>query len=500
MSFDFKKGKTIETPQVRERKSGIRKVGEFLAPTATKTIETLREGERPTLRQVAGTALEVGSLFVPAGAAVRGGMIAGRGAGVLGRTAQKVIKKPTQLEAITKGVQTVGRQAKTGARVGGITGGMMGAGRGLGEEDKPLTQVAGEAVTGAGLGALGGGILTPAVGLAGRGASRVRGSLSDNIKSVQARMNPTDRTQAVDDLTKSMMNSFVEDKPAIINKLEKISQRARFKGLDLDERGLLREVAEEGYMPEIKGDLGSFTKAKRNANTRIGQLSKGVERIAQRIDEKTPLSDIQNRAFSRLEGRVDVDFASAEPQFKRIFKSLQKTYGDELSAEDLNKIRIQMNKKTKSFGKEFVQDVSNAVGGATRERLDEFSPRIAELNAESSRLFRVIDTMEVLNNKKIDPGYLLSGVGRFAGVVGSGALGASVAGPGGLVVAGLMATGGSRLVANIVRQARFNPNIQNIIRQGLRRDKKLLNKVLKEANEMDRALIKRTLGNNIVSD
>ena len=69
--------------------------------------------------------------------------------------------------------------------------------------------------------------------------------------------------------------------------------------------------------------------------------------------------------------------------------------------------------------------------------------------------------------------------------------GLSVAGPGGLVVAGILANMGARTVANIIRQSRFNPQIQEVIRQGIRQDKKLLDKLLKKASPEDKALLER---------
>jgi len=488
-------GTTVETPVARQRKGALTRVGEFLAPTVTGLIT----GEKKlTPRTAAGAAFEVGSFAIPAGAIARGFGFAARGARAITQAgkARRVVK-PSELETLQRGTRELAQRtkqvAKTGAQVGGVTGGLAAGGRALGEEDRPLTEVLGQAAIGGGVGALGGALIAPAVALTTAATKGIAGITSNAFRKVQTQLNPQVRTQAIDDLTTGLSKSFVENNPTVLKKLEKISNIARRKGQDLDETDLLREVAESGYQPKVEGDLGRFGASIKDANARIGRLSEGVADLAKPIKQKTSLASIQQQAAENLRGRTDIDFASAERQFKSVFPALKREFGNSLSASDLNTIRIKMNKKAKG-GEKFVQDVNSAIGSAARLRLDEFTPAIRQLNAESSKLFRVIDTMEALSNRKIDVGFWSTALGRYLGVVVGAGVGIAGGGVGGLVIAGALAQAGSRTVGLLIRQGRFNPELQKIIQTGIRSDKKLLNKLLKEATPEDKALIQRAVG------
>lgn len=147
----------IET-QPEKRKGFGRKVAEFIAPTATRTYEKLKTGEDLTARDIAGSALEIGSFFVPVGATARGLGLAGKGA------------------------LTLGRKIGLGAATGAIAGGTYEAGRAIGEEGTGVADVIGR--TGRGLafgGAFGGAI--PA-GIAG--AKAIPGAIRAIPKAFQA--------------------------------------------------------------------------------------------------------------------------------------------------------------------------------------------------------------------------------------------------------------------------------------------------------------------------
>lgn len=126
---------TEETPAPPNR-NFIQKVGDFLAPTATKSIEKLFSGQGIGLRDIAGSALEVGSFAIPAAA----------GARALGMGA--------------KGIQALStaQKAKALAVTGAATGGTSSAGRAIGE-GKDVGGIVKDAAIGAGLGAATGAVL-----------------------------------------------------------------------------------------------------------------------------------------------------------------------------------------------------------------------------------------------------------------------------------------------------------------------------------------------------
>ncbi len=124
------------TPTVSEPKKGIiGKIGSFLAPTATNSINKLRAGEGIGLRDIAGSALEIGSLALPATA----------GAKVLGLGTKAL-----------KGISAA-RKIGSAATTGAIAGGMSGAGRSIGEGggiNDVATSTAGGAILGGATGAI----------------------------------------------------------------------------------------------------------------------------------------------------------------------------------------------------------------------------------------------------------------------------------------------------------------------------------------------------------
>lgn len=498
-------GTSIQTPQTLKRKSFARKAGEFILPTTTGLLT----GEKDlSLRTGLGAALEVGSFAIPSTAVLRGLGIAGkvaRGA----KTATKVAKKapePATLESIRKGGREIatrlGREAKTSAKIGAVTGTAFGAGRGLGDEELSLREVAGEAALTGAFGAAGGAILAPAISLTSLSAKKLTGFTSNKFRAVNATLNPTARKEAVTELTESLSKSY-EESSSIFGKLSKHAEQVRTqKGETFGIKNLFEEMVDEGqHIPKIRGTTfgeqrGDFKGGIQNLDTRIGSLSKGVTELAKRTSKTTKLSDLEKAAKARLIGRTDIDPTKVSKQINSIVKNLKAEFKtDILSAEQVDIIRRRTTKGTQAFKKAlrtgFVDDAQNSLRSVSRSRLNDINPDITRLNAKSVQLFRIKKTMEILDNQKIDVGFLSTAMGRYLGVLaGAGAI---AGGPGALVVAGVMAQLGSRFVANMIRQFRFNPQLQNVIKQGLRSDKKLLQEVLKDASPADSALIKRAV-------
>lgn len=509
------KDKGIEAIKAPRKKGAFEKVGGFLAPTATGLLT----GEKKlTGRTLIGAGLEIGALAIPSGAILRGFGLAGKlakGAKLISRTkrvstAKRVSKvaKPEEgltFETLRKRsgdlVQKTKAQAVTGAKIGGATGLAFGAGRGLGDEDLSLKEVAGEAAITGAFGAVGGAILTPAVSLTALSAKSSAGVLSNAWKGARAKLNPTDRASAVDDLARATLESF-EDKTGTLKKLQTLSEKAkRFEGESFDEFELVKQVVDEGYIPKIRGGLLSkgiadYTGALSHVKARGKSLTRGVSARARGIKETTKSSDIRKAAKAGLIGRTDIEPGKVSKKIDNILSAFEKENKTKsFTATHLNILKIRTGKKTDTFKKEqFIQDSENAIRKVLKTRLDKLDPTIEQLNAEAQKLIRVEDTMRALQNQTIDVGFFSTGAGRFIGTVGGAVIGISVAGPGGLVVASILANLGARAIATIIRQARFNVARQAVIRQGLRSDAKLLQRILKEATPEDAALIKGFVG------
>jgi len=154
-----------EVPQ----KSVTRKVAEFIAPTATRTFGKIRAGEGLTGRDIAGSALEIGSFFIPASGIARG------------------------LGLVGKGALTLGRKAALGAATGAAAGGTFEAGRTIGQEGTGVRDVAEATAFGLGAGGAFGAALP--VGIAGaRAIPRVVKAIPTAFKTAREAVVPIARS------------------------------------------------------------------------------------------------------------------------------------------------------------------------------------------------------------------------------------------------------------------------------------------------------------------
>ena len=513
MPIDFSKyGTPLKEEEKKrfevEQKSFLQRAGEFIAPTTTGLLTGEKE---PSLRTIAGAGLEVGSFLLPAGAVARG---VGLGGKVLSKLAPSIFKgtaKATTIQApsaigfgqkATQVAGQIGTQAKTAAQIGGVSGAMFGAGRALGEEETPLTQVAGQAALSGVTGAVGGAVLAPAISLGVMGTKGIVNFASNAIRQTVQKLKPQNRQSAITNLVDGYVNSFIEDSPAITMALEKQANRARRMGGPTDEIGLVQELAEEGYIPMVSGKLARFRPVIDDLSERIGRIANGIDKFLQPITEKTSLKSLQTRAESLLKDRLDVDPIKSLKEVRVLFSTLQAKFGKNLTAIQVNAVRKEMNKRTKAFiGEKFVQDTADSIADATRERLDELVPSglVKEANAQITKFFRMQKTASILNDKPIKVEFWGEAIGRFLGTIGGATLGIQVAGPGGLVVAGILANIGANTIATIIRKMRFNPQMINVIRQGLQQDEVLLQKLLKDANPTDKSIIQSILGKKAIS-
>jgi len=252
-----------------------------------------------------------------------------------------------------------------------------------------------------------------------------------------------------------------------------------------------------------KSGRPNFKVGLEDANKKIALMSKGTTRLAEKFDEAgKPLISLQqfnDEVLEAIKRRTDIDIAAAESQFKRRMLGIEKEHGKQLSAKNIDKLRVQSNIKSKDTVS-FVADVNSEIGRVARNALDTANEDIRKLNARSQQLMRTRQTMNLLQNQTIDTGYwsarmaslvatLLAGVGGAAL-----ALGSVLSGGGALVIAAIISQGGARIVANLIRKARFNPKIIPALRAVFQKDKDLLKEVLDEAVPADKALIKRAIG------
>lgn len=488
------------------------KFGDFIAPTLTDTVRDIQKKEGVSFKQAAGSAMELGSVFLPAGWIFKG-LTAGSRAIKLTQATKKARKADIFEDLSDKGrkardiAKAFGRKTKRAAMVGGVSGGLAGGGRALGEDDITPTEFAGQIAIGGGVGVVAGGAL-PAIGapfsLAKAGSKGLYRITSRSLKKVQSQLNPEDAQTAKRVLAESYENSFVADKPAVNKKLDSIVNSARRKGGPQNKQELLEELSEGGFVPKIEGKLANMNETIDEITDRIAQRAEWRNSFLEPIKKKVSLSQIKKEAQDAILERTDIDADRALRQLDNVIKSLQTRLGKTVTASDLNRISMQMNKSTKAFNKEqFIFDTQVAIGRVANRKIDELigeSPAVRTLNKDMSKLFRMKDTSSVFHNRAIDEGEFVKTIGRGAGLailgtpltIGIGAVAAGFGGAvsgGSLFIAALAAQQGARFTANLVRNARFNPRVQEKIRQAIDMDKQLKDKLLKESKGKDKKVL-----------
>ncbi len=531
-TFDeFKKQegtRPAEVPRTRQKKGFIRKAGEFLAPTTTGLIT----GEKKvTPKTVLGAAFEVGAFAIPTTAVLRGFGLARKAIGLgakavkgaraakVARVAPKVPKLPSEagpkelLTTFGKEARQFGKRVVSGAgpaaKVGGVAGGLLGAGRELGETDAGIKDVIGGAAIGATAGAIGGAVLAPAVSLATIGAKGLAGFTSKGIQRSFAKLQPQNRATTIETLANSYEKSY--ESSAVTKKLEKIWLDSRRKGGPGSSKELFTELSAKGIMPKIEGGLltkkatrGNFIPA---TDELSGEIRAGLQEINRHyipIKVTTPISVMKKRTAAEIADRIGIDTNTVNKEVNSIFKNIEGKFAarkGKLKATDLNDIRLELNKKTKSFNKpgQFTEDSKNIVAGVSRDILDNLVPGNIprRLNAEIGKLGRMRETTLALHNEVVDVGFFSEALGRLLGTIGGTAglttfgLGGGVLGGGALVMAGVFAQLGSKAVATMIRRFRFNPQIMANIRRGMNADQSLKAKLIREATGADKALLTR---------
>lgn len=320
-----------------------------------------------------------------------------------------------------------------------------------------------------------------------------------SVRTLLRKAPEQDRVTAINSLEESLTKSFVSDKPAIQNKLEKLANRSFNEGgRTVTSAQLIRELAEEGVVPQVDGKLAKFDEFFKEVDKKETEIGGAIDKRLSQVPELTDLSSIKKDAIATIKNnpQVGADLNTTLKEINRVFASLENKYGNKITAPDVNEIRKQMNRRTKSFDKEiFVEDASNAIADATRNRIDKLVPTkaVREANAELGRLYRLRDTATIINNKPIDIGVVGSQLGRYLGVVAAAPVGFSTGGAGGLVVAGIAAHYGAEVVAKMLRTMRFGDKNRELIIKAIKRDPYAARKLIDEAEGEDKALLERLL-------
>lgn len=329
----------------------------------------------------------------------------------------------------------------------------------------------------------------------------VQQATPDSIKTLNRGLNPGQKDSAVTKLFDTYQKSFVDDRPAVSKQLEKQAKKQTRKGDFVDSTKLLSNLAEDarnGVLPYVEGKLIKFDNVIFDLEKRQDNLAQNLDPFLGTITVQTKLSDLRKAAESSLRTSSQIrgagELKKSFREIDRFIEDFREGFGDILSAQDLNEIRIGMNARSRSFvGEEFRKDSAFSIADATRSRIDELVPEgIAnKVNAEWGRLEDMKRTADILHNQTINIGVLGGQLGRYLGVLGLSTAGLNVGGPGALVIAGIAAHFGGEAIAQLLRNRRFGKKLKAEIIDTIRRDEELVRQLIAETEGANKEFLER---------
>lgn len=329
-------------------------------------------------------------------------------------------------------------------------------------------------------------------------ASDLSEPLASKMDEIRQAINPKTRVEMQDNLYNTYQSTLIENRKSTLDKLEKQAAQQSLGENKVTRDNLIRNVVDEGYMPEVSGRKADFTNVFEDIDQRQQRLMTEIDPLLETIPEQTQLSVLKQQAAEILRNSPQVveNLDQSLAELDRMFGSFATKYGDTLTAKQVNEIRKAMNSRTRSFNEEaFKQDTADGIADAMRSRLDEIAPSdsIKQANQEWARLQSIDRTVRTLHNQDIDVGILGRALGSYASTIAASGLGLSMAGPGGLVIAGLVAHYGGDAFAQFLRNRAFSPKLKEELLQAVRSDEALRNRLIQEADEANKAQLERLL-------
>lgn len=327
------------------------------------------------------------------------------------------------------------------------------------------------------------------------------GNIAPANRVVQSTIDDAERERIVTDFTNAYQNSLVENRTAINRQLDKLADQSSFGDVQLTRDELIRNLAEEGYIPSIEGRLAKFDNTFADIENRQDRVMQALMPVLENTRTTVQIEDFfeQIRQSLRNDARVGSDINVALQRIDALEEGARANYGDTLSAVDINRLKIEGNQKRGDVGRAsndpVVTDVWSNVARTANQWIDQNIPDNAgkRANAEWARLQRIKDTAQILNNQQVDVGIFGRALGSYITTVLGSTAGLSVAGPGGLVIAGVLSNIGADTLANLIRNRTFNPKVAEQVRNVMRQDDELVEDLIRTANDQDTEIIRRFL-------
>lgn len=498
-----KEVKQTEEPQnfLEESVEDVKEVGEGITKDFEATTEDIEEGmdegDKP-----ASTALQFAGGVGRTIGSVAGRVVQGAGKLLLPQKAEEAIGDVAQ-DAVTAAVQTdlgqnlIGEyqeleqnnpEAARNLRAGlGIIDGVATVGTG------GLASQAGKKIAKTGI--------TAASKVGKRAAktgsdlvTKVGDKVPSGIKTAFKKVPEGTADEVAEVTARNLQDSLVQSKSPL-TKIEDIADN-----VGKTEDALMKDFVKQGGIPKVDGEFARFQDVMKNFEYRQGQLVDGVTRRLSREAETTNLDSIREEARQILETSTDVgkEITKSKKELDRFMDNLKAKFGrDDVNPLEINRIRKQMNRDTKAFNKEIAtMDTERAIGDAVRKRIDEITGDnlVRKANQEWMNLENMKKVAKTLNNSKIKVSEFADQLGSMTGTMIAGGIGlTATGGPGGLVIALGAARYGSEALAKFLRNKKFNPDVKKAVTKHVKQDEDLVQKLIKEADEKDKAFLEGRL-------
>lgn len=298
--------------------------------------------------------------------------------------------------------------------------------------------------------------------------------------------------------SRAITDSFVEDNTGISNKVDEM---ARMKGKTRDQ--LIEDWASRGYVPEIRGKKAVFEKERQNIRQQKKEIwEKEIEPKVTAIQNEFDADTLQDFLQEAIRGQYKtegisgvrgVDLQKSERKIADLVEGYKKKYDtDTFTAEQLREIQTEMNSATNAFTREgWEMDAEETVAQTVRKIFDDLDPSISEANRRYGQLSQDEKIMDIFDNETVNVGVIGTASGQYGGTVLGGMAGLTVAGPGSLVIAGLMANLGGKVVASYLRRNRFNSKVKQQILDEMNNNQQLKTELMDEMTPEDKNLVEK---------
>lgn len=321
------------------------------------------------------------------------------------------------------------------------------------------------------------------------------GDIGDATRIANATLDPATRETEVAKLAKAYQDSLVGDRVKVNRLLQEQAADMSRGGVTVTQDDLIKAMANEGIIPDLRGKLADFTTAVNDLSKRQDELFKAYEPVLAASKATASVDDFSQYALRSMSDSPNLRFEldKASSQLDSIIANLRRSYNlDEtgtLTAKQIDDISRQANARTKAYRETdtFQADVYSELGRAARKWLNDNIPdeSFRKVNDEWLRLEQIKRTAEAMQNQQVDIGIIGRALGSYVTTLTGVTLAASVGNPFTAVAAGILTKMGGDQLADMLRSTRFSPEIRAKLQERLTSDKDLIARLKETATTQE---------------